>query len=111
MDSYQTFATSLSFLIVVLYSILTAIAFRRARVVPDRVPIMERIVVHARRVEGPVFTSMTFTAIILMLAAVSLGDGQYHEIAVVLFGLLRGCLLTVGLFVLYFYWQVRETWR
>lgn len=110
MMDYQTFAAGLSFLLVVLYAFLSAIAFRRARYIPDA-PLTERVLVHARRVEGPIFTSLLFTAIILAMTALTINTGQYGDLVRFLFGTLRGALLVVGLYILGYYWQVRETWR
>ena len=108
MIEYATFATALSALLIVLYAALAGFAFRRARRGHGE---MELIAVHARRVEGPVFSALLIAAILLMASAVGIGATDSASISRVALGATRGVLLVVGVNLLGWYWTVRETWR
>ena len=104
--SYQEFAAGLSVVGVALYSLLVGIAFRRARFGRPHESVSD----HARRVEGPLVTILLVVALGLLVSALVLNNPTYAETVRYVFGAIRGFMILAGVFVLWSYWQVRETW-
>lgn len=105
--SYQEFALSLSVILVVLYSALVAIAFRRSR----NASRVERVSVHARHVEGPAAGIILIVSLALFVSAARLGAADYSTVFMHIGAFMRGGLIVLGLYLLGWYWSVRETWR
>lgn len=109
--SYQTGSAILSFASIVVYAVLAFIAIRRAQLgkTPEhRKLIITTVAAQARRVEGPIFVTLLVITVALFGSAVSLGTGNDPDRFFL--SLVRGFLVVQGLFVLSYYWQVRETW-
>lgn len=110
--SYQQFASVLSVVVVLMYAVLIAIATRRARfndrrALPRR---QEDVAVHARFVEGPMWTVLFLFALGTMLAAFFIGTADYARIAALLTASVRGGLFCLGGWALAWYWRQRATW-
>lgn len=107
--TYQAFASTLSLFGVALYAVLVAIAARRAHLGRAYAEV-EPIVLHARRVEGPLLTALLIVALGMLVSASLLGSPAYAELVKLTLSLVRGFLIVTGLYVAGWYWTVRETW-
>jgi hypothetical protein len=110
--TYPAFATLISAVLLIEYVTLVGIAWRRAHFRDNRyASIAELVTAHARRVEGPLLTVCLVVALALFVSALSLFWPEYGETARALgLAAVRGALLVGGLYLLGWYWQVRETW-
>lgn len=109
--SYADFARLLSVVIVLMYSVLVIIAARRAKYRDRRSSTRtELVTVHARKVEGPTLTVLLLAAIGVAIAAAFIGEPDYARAAGLTIAGLRGALFVLGLWLLAWYWQQRDTW-
>ena len=107
--SYQEFAAVLSVVGVVLYAALVVIAARRAHLGRHYVEV-EPIVLHARKIEGPLLTALFVVALGMFVSASLLNSPAYTEIVKLTLSLVRGFLIVTGAYVAGWYWTVRQTW-
>ncbi len=112
MISYDDFATALSYVIDVMYIVLLLIVVRRAvrsegRMSPN---YRETVSSHARRVEGPLLLVLALGALGVTVTASAISDPEYVNTALLFIGAVRGGLAIFGIYLLAYYWTVRESW-
>lgn len=103
---YQVAALGLSFLTIVVYLVLLLIAARRAAS-RGRADVS----IHARFIEGPLVTVGLLLGLFTLVSALNLNNPEYQDILVLTMAAVRGAVLAAGLYMLGFFWVVRDTWR